>query len=142
MHNEPEKRPIVAIRVFAQDNNGRILLLKRDHTAHGQGRWCLPGGKLDYGDSPENTVAKEMKEETGLDVVDVKFLFYQNSLPVAPETMHCLNLYFSCTCGTGVMLNEESAEFAWVRPEEAPGYEPVFGAVEAIGRWEEAKDSG
>jgi 8-oxo-dGTP diphosphatase len=112
-------RPVVAIRAITQDTQGRILLLKRANSEYGEGQWCLPGGKLDYNDTPEHTVEKELLEETGLAVADVNFLFYQNSLPVAPEKMHCVNLYFTCSCSGTVTLNEESSEFVWVTPEKA-----------------------
>jgi 8-oxo-dGTP diphosphatase len=99
------------------------------------GLWCLPGGKLDYGDTPERTVEKELQEETGLAVSDVNFLFFQNSLPMQPGKMHCVNLYFICSCIGKVSLNEESSEFVWVTAQEALEYKPIFGAAEAIRRW-------
>ncbi len=135
MKKIPLQRPVVAIRAIAQNPHGHILLLKRANSEYGDGQWCLPGGKLDYGDTPEHTVEKELQEETGLAASDVSFLFYQNSTPVQPGKMHCVNLYFSCACKGKVSLNEESSESAWVTPEQALEYKPVFGAEEAIRRW-------
>lgn len=127
-------RPVVAIRVFATDAEGRILLLRRANSEYGEGEWCLPGGKLDYGDSPEHTVEKELAEETALVAKNVSFLFFQNSLPITPGKMHCLNLYFRCTVDGTVTLNEESSEFAWLSMAEALARKPVFGAEAAIRR--------
>ena len=142
MTTSSPQRPVVAIRVFAADAQNRILLLRRAHSEYGDGQWCLPGGKLDYCDTPENTVSKELAEETALVAKDVAFLFYQNSLPLQPGKMHCLNLYFRCTATGAVTLNEESSEFVWVTLQEALGYEPVFGAQAAIKRvMEQAKGS-
>jgi 8-oxo-dGTP diphosphatase len=129
------RRPVVAIRIFVPDPQGRILLLKRANAKHGEGRWCLPGGKLDYGDTPEITVAKELLEETGLIASNAQFLFYQNSPPVQPGDMHCVNLYFSCSYTGKLTINEESSDFVWVTPQNALEYKPVFGAVEAIRKW-------
>jgi 8-oxo-dGTP diphosphatase len=129
------QRPVVAIRAITQDTQGRILLLKRANSEYGEGQWCLPGGKLDYGDTPEHTVEKELQEETGLTVSDVNFLFFQNSLPMQPGKMHCVNLYFTCSCIGKVSLNEESSEFVWVTAQKALEYKPIFGADEAIRRW-------
>jgi len=134
MPTSSPQRPVVAIRVFATDAQDRILLLRRANSEYGEGQWCLPGGKLDYGDTPEGTVAKELGEETGLDAKDVEFLFYQNSPPPQPGKMHCVNLYFRCTAVGSVTLNEESSAFVWVTLEEALGYKPVFGAEAAIRR--------
>ena len=127
-------RPVVAIRVFAFDAAGRILLLRRANSEYGEGKWCLPGGKLDYGDTPEGTVGKELAEETSLAAKDVSFLFYQNSPPIAAGKMHCLNLYFRCAVEGTVTLNEESSEFVWLTMPEALARKPIFGAEEAIRR--------
>jgi 8-oxo-dGTP diphosphatase len=130
----PPPLPVVAVRVFAFDAAGRILLLRRASAEYGEGQWCLPGGKLEYGDTPEGTVGKELAEETSLTAKDTRFLFYQNSLPVAAGQMHCLNLYFRCHAAGNVTLNEESSGFAWLTPSEALARKPIFGAEEAIRR--------
>jgi 8-oxo-dGTP diphosphatase len=130
----PHQRPVVAIRVFATDASNRILLLRRANSEYGAGQWCLPGGKLDYGDTPEHTVGKELEEETALAARNVEFLFYQNSPPPEPGKMHCLNLYFRCTVEGAVTLNDESSDFVWLPMEQALAKQPVFGAMEAIQR--------
>jgi 8-oxo-dGTP diphosphatase len=136
MKDQTTQRPVVTIRVFAQDAAGRILLLKRANSQYDNGMWSLPGGKIDYCDSPEYTVEKEVMEETRLAVSNVQFLFYQNSPPKQPGKMHCINLYFSCQCTGEVTLDSENSDFAWATPEKALEYEPVFGAEEAISRYD------
>jgi len=128
------QRPVVAIRIFAYNASRQMLLLRRANTGYASGSWCLPGGKLDYGDTPEHTVGKELAEEAGLVAVDIRFLFYQNSPPPVPGEMHCVNLYFSCLAEGAVRLNEESSEYLWVSLREALASEPVFGGVAAIER--------
>ena len=135
MNESSDQRPVVAIRAIVRNPQGNILLLKRAHSEYAEGQWCLPGGKLDYGGTPEHTVKKELQEETGLVVSNVAFLFYQNNLPLQTGKMHCVNLYFSCSYTGNVSLNEENSEFVWVSPQKALEYKPVFGAIEAIKRW-------
>lgn len=48
--------------------NERLLLVRRRMDPE-KGKWCLPGGYLDYGEDPKATAAREMLEETGLEVV-------------------------------------------------------------------------
>jgi 8-oxo-dGTP diphosphatase len=139
MNDESVQRPVVAIRAIVRDGQGRILLLKRANSEYGEGQWCLPGGKLDYGDTPENTVKKELQEETNLAAENIAFMFYQNSPPMQPGKMHCVNLYFRCGSKGEISLNEESSDFVWVAPQDAARYQPVFGALEAIERYCEGK---
>lgn len=55
---------VAAIVVFPDE---RILLIKR-RTPVFKGYWALPGGKIDEGETPEEAVAREIKEETGLTI--------------------------------------------------------------------------
>lgn len=61
--------------VILQDSEGRVLFLKRSGTdTFGAGQFSLPGGKIEEGESPEAAVVREVKEETGIDLKEVKFL--------------------------------------------------------------------
>ena len=51
--------------------NDTILLVKRDNVPF-KGYWALPGGRMDPGETIEQTVVREVKEETGLDVTVVR----------------------------------------------------------------------
>ncbi len=49
------------------DGTGRLLLIQRRH-APAQGQWTLPGGRVEPGESAEQAVVREVREETGLEV--------------------------------------------------------------------------
>jgi 8-oxo-dGTP diphosphatase len=53
--------------------SGRILLVKRD-TVPFKGYWALPGGRMDPGETVEQTIVREVKEETGFDVTIVRVI--------------------------------------------------------------------
>jgi 8-oxo-dGTP pyrophosphatase MutT (NUDIX family) len=118
--------PISAVRIIVADQEGHVLIVKRQMTQHGEGAWCLPGGKVDYGDRVDDSVSKELREETSLACTSAKFLFYQDSLPYEPEGMHCVNLYFECEVSGEIALNEESSEYAWIGPDELERYDIAF----------------
>ncbi len=59
----------VACFVF---KNGKFLLLQR-HGSHGEGTWAVPGGHLEFGETFEETARREVKEETGLGIINVRF---------------------------------------------------------------------
>jgi mutator protein MutT len=140
MGEDPTARPVPVVRLIIRNGRGEVLILRRAGTAHGQGGWCLPGGKVDYGETVEQTVRKELREETDLECGQASFLFYQDSLPPQPGQMHCLNLYFECAVSGDVKLNPESSEWAWIGPDELDRYEIVFRNDEALRRyWDERR---
>jgi len=124
--------PVPCVRIIIADAQGRVLLLKRDAAEYGQGKWCLPGGKVDYGETVEQAVRKEVFEETALDCTSTAFQFYQDSLPLEEGKMHVVNLYFECTVDGEIQLNEESSEFAWVTEANLDEYSVVFQNDEGL----------
>lgn len=133
--DQPRPTPVPIVRALVPDAAGRILLLKRAHTGHGEGRWCLPGGKIDYGATVEQALAQELAEETGLQLTAAQFLFLQNSLPLQSGGMHCINLYFVCQTRGEVRLNRESSAIAWITAAEADAYDIAFRNDEAVRRY-------
>lgn len=127
--------PIPVVRLIVPDEHDRILLVKRDHSRHASGKWCLPGGKIDYEDTVEEAVRRELYEETNLTVNELKFLFYQDSLPLEAGGMHCINLYFECRCSGEIALNEESSQFIFLRPEDVSSYRLAFRNDEGLLRY-------
>ena len=65
------------------DKNQLLLGLKNedrelaDSELHEEGTWCMPGGMIEYGESFEEAGAREVKEETGLDVSDLEVICVQ-----------------------------------------------------------------
>ena len=119
-------RPVPIVRLILRDSSGRVLVLRRATGSTAGGTWCLPGGKIDYGDTVEAAAARELEEETGLRAVQLRFLFYEDSLPLAPGEMHGINLYFECQADGVAALNSESTEMAWIGPADLPRYDLAF----------------
>jgi ADP-ribose pyrophosphatase YjhB (NUDIX family) len=133
--DQTEHHPIPAVRGFIEDSYGRVLILRRSNTRYGEGAWCLPGGKVDYGQTVESAAAVELREELSLELVRAEFLFYQNSLPPDLDGLHYINFYFHCVTRGEISLNDESSEFAWIGPEDVDQYALVFKNDEAIRRY-------
>lgn len=126
------ERPIPVVRAVIVDGAGRVLLLQRANTSYGQGAWCLPGGKIDYGQNVSEALVREVREETDLEVQSAEFLLLQDSLPTEPGGMHCINLYFRCCANGELRLNDESSAFAWVTADNLDDYDIAFRNDEAL----------
>ena len=66
---KPNVRVGVGVFVF---KDGKFLLQKRQGS-HGEGTWSLPGGHLEHGESFEDTARREVKEESNLDIKNIRF---------------------------------------------------------------------
>jgi ADP-ribose pyrophosphatase YjhB (NUDIX family) len=69
---------------------GRILLLNQETDT--ERRWSLPGGKLEFGETIENGLKREMKEETGLDTVPERLLYVCDYFP--SKEKHVVHMTF------------------------------------------------
>ena len=69
------KQIIAAVAVIG-NNRGEILLQKRadPDPAWAYGKWELPGGGVEFGEAPEDTVVREVKEETGMSVAVISLI--------------------------------------------------------------------
>jgi len=79
--------------------DGAVLLTRVAPGHPGEGWWTLPGGGLEWGESPDETLRREIYEETGLAVVgaDVLDLFSQTVMTVSGVRVHSLQLVYGVT---------------------------------------------
>lgn len=66
---EPEGKPVPCAGAVVRDETGRLLLVRRGREPS-RGRWSLPGGRIEPGETAAEAAAREVREETGL-VVEV-----------------------------------------------------------------------
>ena len=105
--------------------DGQVLLLRR-RNVHGAGSWSTPGGHLEFGESPEECAIREAKEETGVDIADVRFRAVTNDVFEA-EGKHYITLWMEGGYAAGeavVNAAYEMSEVGWFAWDELPA--PLF----------------
>jgi 8-oxo-dGTP diphosphatase len=120
------KRPFLAVRGIITNEDKKVLILKRANTVQGLGKWCLPGGNIEYGQKVSDAIVKEIKEETTFICENIKFLFYLENIPSEESDLHYVNLVFLCKVSGTINLNAESSDFAWIGSDEIDKYNIAF----------------
>ena len=92
-----------------------VLIMKRAMGAM-TGAWYFAGGTLEQGESPEEGVRREIREETGLEVADLRLLrawHYRQD-----ESTPAVGITFTCSVppGSEPQINDEHAAYRWVDP--------------------------
>ena len=110
----------LSIKVVVRDQRGRCLLLKRSMTSKGNpGRWELPGGKVDLGESFDAALVREMREETGLSIRVGRVL---GATEAEAPLKRIIYLILEAHAESGqVRLSEEHDDFLWADAREAAG---------------------
>ena len=116
--------PVVAALIVRE---GRLLIARRPEGRHMAGRWEFPGGKLEKGESPEDAVEREIREELGLDVRAGRI--YQAIAYSYPEK-DVLLLFYAAVVVSGEPRPIEEAEIRWVTVAELDGY--AFAPVDEM----------
>lgn len=110
---------VVVVAAVVQ-REGSVLLTKRLQGAHLEGFWEFPGGKLEDGESPEQALARECREECGIeiavqDILDVAFHRY--------PTKDVLLLFYDCRLVAGEVQDLGVAAHVWTTPAGLDAYE-------------------
>jgi mutator protein MutT len=130
-----DQMPKIAVRAIITNASDAVLVLRRKQGEPGGGRWCLPGGKLEVGESAEVAVAREVAEEVGVAVTASRLLFTQDSPPGKLREGHYLNIYFECAIEGEPRLADGDVELAWVTSTTLAQHRLVFGNDAALRRY-------
>jgi 8-oxo-dGTP diphosphatase len=103
------------------DADGRVLIARRPAGKPMAGLWEFPGGKIDAGERPEQTLIRELDEELGI-VVNEACLAPLTFASHAYADFHLLMPLYICRRWEGLVTPREGQELAWVRPNRLREY--------------------
>lgn len=89
-----KKTPTLTVDAIIKTNDDKVVLVKRKNPPY-KGWWALPGGIVEYGETVEEAVKREVKEETGLEV-EIEKLVNVYSDPNRDPRGHFISICFLC----------------------------------------------
>jgi len=103
------------------DPDGRVLLAQRPQGKSMAGLWEFPGGKIEPGERPEQSLIRELKEELNIDVKEACLapLAFASH---AYSDFHLLMPLYVCRRWAGMVEAREQQALKWVRPNELRNY--------------------
>jgi len=116
----PKRFPQPTVGALIFNEAGEVLMIR---THKWSNKWGIPGGKIEWGEASETALKREVLEETGLQVRDVRLILVQDAIhpPEFYRDAHFVLLNYTCLAPgrQTVLLNDEGQEFRWLPPAEA-----------------------
>jgi ADP-ribose pyrophosphatase YjhB (NUDIX family) len=107
-----QKKFTASVAVIITNRDGKVLLL--EHILRPGSGWGIPGGFIEHGEQPDAAIRREIREETGLELENLKFL------RVRTLHRHIEMLFRAESSGTARVLSREIKGFGWFEPDAMP----------------------
>jgi 8-oxo-dGTP pyrophosphatase MutT (NUDIX family) len=127
------EKHIVAITALVMGEGYRFLIVKRKRTEIAYpGKWAFPGGKMERGESVASALAREIREEAGIEIDGWK-RYLKDYTFTRPDGHNVVGLAFLVRAnGMEVTLSEDFDEFRWITPGEIADYDCIPGMEEEV----------
>jgi 8-oxo-dGTP diphosphatase len=107
------------------ERDGLLLLEKRNNEPF-KGKWCIPGGHIDFGEGVEDAVKREVEEETGYRVTEAEFFGYYTEYYPRLKWHAVALIFHTAVEGNPRRQEAEVQEMAWFTPEDLHKLEFAF----------------
>ncbi len=124
-----DARPTVAVGGIVFDERGRVLLIRRARPPHA-GRWSIPGGKVAAGETLGAAVAREVREETGLEVEAGPLALWLER--IVPGFHYVILDFLARRTGGALAAGDDAADAGWFDDAGLATLETTPGLAEAV----------
>ena len=124
---------IPCIGAVVRDGAGRLLLIKRGHDPEA-GKWSLPGGRIEPGETDAQALVREMREETGLTVLPGPLLGAVER-PGPGGSIIDIRDYAATVTGGTLAAGDDAADARWVVAADVPRLPLTSGLADALASW-------
>lgn len=124
---------IPCVGAIVRDDAGRLLLIQRGHDPDA-GLWSLPGGRIEPGETDEQALVREMREETGLTVRPGPLVGAVSRPGPGGSVIDIRDYRATVTSGT-LTAGDDAADARWVAPAELPGLPLTEGLAAILASW-------
>jgi 8-oxo-dGTP diphosphatase len=107
------KTPLLTTDCIVFDGQGRVLLIRRGRPPF-EGEYALPGGLVEIGETLEAACRRELKEETGVDVRDLKLVGVYSDPKRDPRGHTCSVAYLASVDSAEPTAGDDAAAAEWV----------------------------
>ena len=115
-YRSPDRELVPAVGAVVVDDQGRVLLVLRGHEPE-PGRWTIPGGKVEQGESLAQALVREVREETGLDV-EVHEELWTLTKPVDDERDYEIHDFRASVVGGELRPGDDAPDVRWFAPDD------------------------
>jgi 8-oxo-dGTP diphosphatase len=124
---------IPCVGAIITDVAGRLLLIKRGHEP-GKGQWSVPGGRVEPGETDEQAVIREVREETGLAVRPGRLIGTVRRAAPGGAVLDIRDYAATVTGGT-LTAGGDADDACWARRADLAGLPLTDGLAEALTDW-------
>lgn len=125
--------PVPCVGAVVHDDEHRLLMIRRANPP-GAGRWSLPGGRVEPGETDAAAVVREVAEETGLQVV-VGARVGTAVIPGRDGITYDIRDYACAVTGGRLRAGDDASDARWVHRAELLVLDTVPGLVDTLERW-------
>jgi 8-oxo-dGTP diphosphatase len=117
------KRPLIGVGAVVFNARDEILLIKRGKPPH-YGRWMVPGGTLEWGETLEQAARREVKEETGVEIEIESLVEIIEAITPGGEGYHFVIIDYVARAVSGALAPASDAlDAVWAGLNSLPDYE-------------------